>query len=88
MVTANEVRKETCMAPRGVLSRTIFLLLEQFDGMWVEAHNTINDLLQKYNVDEQARHEVSRVLLKVHTQFRSVLLTKINKAIELLEQAS
>jgi hypothetical protein len=76
------------MAPSGVLGKTIFLLLEQFDSMWVEAHNTINDLLQKYDVDEQARHEVSRVLLKVHTQFRSVLLTKINKAIELLEQAS
>jgi len=76
------------MAPGDVLDRTMFLLLEQFDSRWVEANNTINDLLQKYGVDEQARYEVSRVLLKVHTQFRSVLLTKINKAIELLEQAS
>lgn len=76
------------MTPRDVLGRTMSLLLEQFDGKWVEANDTINVLLQKYDVDEQARYEVSRVLLKVHTQFRSVLLTKINKAIELLEQAS
>lgn len=76
------------MTPRDVLGRTMSLLLEQFDGKWVEANDTINVLLHKYDVDEQARYEVSRVLLKVHTQFRSVLLTKINKAIELLEQAS
>ncbi len=75
------------MTPRDVLGKTMFLLLEQFDGKWVEANNTINGLLQKYDVDE-ARYEVSRVLLKVHTQFRSELLTKINKAIELLERAS
>lgn len=75
------------MTPRDVLGKTMFLLLEQFDNKWVEANNTINSLLQKYDVDG-ARSEVSRVLLKVHTQFRSELLTKINKAIELLERAS
>lgn len=76
------------MTPRDVLGKTMFLLLERFDDKWVEANNTINGLLQKYDVDEQARYEISRVLLKVHTQFRSELLTKINKAIELLDQAS
>lgn len=76
------------MTPGDVLGRTMFLLLERFDDKWVEANNTINGLLQKYDVDEQARYEISRALLKVHTQFRSELLTKINKAIELLEQVS
>ncbi len=76
------------MTPVDVLGKMMFLLLERFDDKWVDANNTINGLLQKYDVDEQVCYEISRVLLKVHTQYRSELLTKINKAIELLEQAS
>lgn len=76
------------MTPRDVLGKTMFLLLEQFDTKWVEANNTVNSILQKYDVDGQARNEIARVLLKAHTQFRSELLTKINKAIELLERAA
>jgi hypothetical protein len=69
------------------LTKSISIILDRLDVIWVDTHNDIIHILNNPELDEQKKvQEVSKRLLGAHTRLRAMVLDVLNKAIALLEK--